>query len=605
MNRLVLLIFCTIIASMIPTYSSAADYNYTLTWLSPNTHTYVVDAKVKPETDNYTHFKIPAWRPGRYFLQNYAGAVSNVSAKDGDGNSLTFEKTDQNTWKVHHGEVESVVLTYHYFADNMDAGSSYLGHNQIYFNPVNLFMYVPGRYDGSVQLNIPNYPKGWKIATQLKKSEGGKVLEADNYHTFADAPTVISSEMKILKTEVSGTPFYIYFQGEYQGDKKTDDAAKDMVERIAKEQKALFGGFPFEEFHLIYRLLPYSIRHAVEHENSVSFAITAGISKSPKAILGVANLTAHEIFHAWNVKRIRPAALWPYDYENPQYTNLHWFTEGVTNYYALMTMVRAGFITEEQFFRQTARNLERLENDYVAHHISPSQASFDSWLSSSDYLDPKTSISYYGLGQRVGVLFDLALREKSDGAVDLDALFNYLQFEYYEKGLGVPEDGVQKAAEALTRSSWEDFFNKYVHGTEPMPYKEFFSPFGLKVTVEKQASSGAKAIGITRSERISQGILIRRIDPGGDAYKSGIGENDLILEIDGKSATSISLNEYVNSLKKGATVNMKVFSGLQVKEIEVKYTKASAPVDITIEREKRMSEEEEKRLKDWISTNQN
>ncbi|MCB0843045.1 MAG: M61 family metallopeptidase [Bacteroidetes bacterium] len=605
MKKIRLPIYLFLLFALFISKSFSADYEYTLTWLTPNTHTYVIDARVSPETDTYTHFRIPAWRPGRYYLQDFAGAISNVSAKDDKGQSLKFVKTDQNTWKVTHGKVESVTLTYHYFADNMDAGSSYLGHNQIYFNPVNLFMNVPGRYNGSVRLNIPNYPEKWKIATALRKSEGGKILEANSYHEFADSPTVISSEMKILSTTVSGVTFHIYFQGDYQGDKQTDKAAIEMVEKVAKEQGALFGGFPFKEFHLIYRLLPYSIRHAVEHENSVSFAITAGISKSPKSILSVANLTAHELFHAWNVKRIRPASLWPYDYSVPQYTNLHWFTEGVTNYYALLTSVRAGFIDEDQFLDQVASNITSMENNYAAHHISPSLSSYDSWLSNSSYKDPKTNISYYSLGQRMGLILDLALQKETDGAVSMDALFNYLKIEYYDKGMGVPEEGIQKAAEALTRSSWSDFFSQYIDGTEPIPYKDYLSVVGLKITEEESLAPGSRGIGISLAENISQGILIRQINPGGDAYLSGLGENDLILEIDGKNAKDMNLNSYVDELKKGDVINMKVFSGLQVKEIEVKYNRSFAPVKYSIERKKNLKKEQEENLKNWLKSRVN
>jgi predicted metalloprotease with PDZ domain len=602
MNKIHLSIFLTLLLFAFSQNSFSADYEYKLSWLSPNTHTYVVEVKVLPETDTYTHFQIPAWRPGRYILQDYAGAISNVSAKDDKGKALEFQKTDHNTWRVSHGNVKSVILTYHYFADNMDAGSSYLGNSQIYFNPINLFMHIPGKYDGSVRLHIPDYPPKWKIATALRKSSDGKTLEADSYHEFADSPTVIAEEMKILTTEVRGVKFYIYFQGDYQGDKQTDLQAIDMVERVAAEQGALFGGFPFEEFHLIYRLLPYSMRHAVEHENSVSFALPAGVSKSPKAILSVANLTAHELFHAWNVKRIRPAALWPYDYSTPQYTHLHWLTEGVTNYYALLTSVRTGFITEEQFFRQIASNITHMENDYASRIVSPSQSSFDSWLSNSPYKDPKTRISYYSLGQRMGLILDLALQEESKGKVSLDDLFNYLKIEYYDKGLGVPEDGVQKAAESLTGSSWANFFDLYVDGTEAIPYKDYFSPMGLTIIREEKDLPGARAIGISQSESIPQGILIRRINPGGDAYLGGLGENDLILEIDGKKATEMDLDDYINQLKKGDVINLRVFSGLQVKELDIKYNRSFAPVNYSIERKSKLKSESEKRLTNWLKS---
>ena len=368
---------------------------------------------------------------------------------------------------------------------------------------------------------------------------------------LADSPTVFAKEMKQLQFELDGTTFYAHFQGSYEGGEEVDKKVVEYLTAICREQGAIFGGFPFEEYHFIYRLVPYQMRHAVEHSNSASFALPSTVVANENAVKGgIAGISSHEFWHVWNVKRIRPAALWPYDYRSPQYTGLHWFTEGVTDYYTNLTLVRAGITSEEQYLRQLARTIQSLENSYAASVVSPTASSVDSWLATSPYAHPDHRISYYTLGSRLGLLLDLEARKRTEGEVSLDDVFRYLHEKYYQQNKGVPEEGVQQTLETLTNSDWSDFFNRYVHGTAPIDYKDIFEVFGLELEVKENSSMSKRDIGIIQIESIDQGILLKKLHPGGDAFKAGLGVNDVILEIDGKKATEVDLDEYVGKLKK-------------------------------------------------------
>ncbi|MEL6134410.1 MAG: hypothetical protein AAFR59_13695, partial [Bacteroidota bacterium] len=467
MTRLLLLT-----ALLIPTWLMGAieGYEYTLEWLAPHTRTYKVTVKITPaEEATQTTFHLPAWRPGRYYLQDYAGAVSNFSAVDKKGKALPWRRKATSSWTVSHPEnAKEISITYHYYANNRDAGSSYLAADEVYFNPVNLFMYAEDRLEDPVSLTLPALDMSWGAATALTKTDDPHSFQAASYHDFVDCPTVFSSKMKTKDFQVDGTTFYLHFQGNYLGDLDTDDAIIAAVTKIVKEQGAVFGGFPFTEYHFIYRLLPYDMRHAVEHKTSASFALPERVTQSENTIVGgMGGITAHEFWHAWNVKRIRPAALWPYDYSQPVYTTLHWFTEGVTDYYDQLSLIRSGVIKEKQFYGYLARIIQSLENNYASSIVSSSEASYNSWLSASPYAHPYHRISYYTLGSRAGLMLDLALRVESDGKVTLDDIFRYLFETYYQKDQGVPEDGVQEAAEKLTGRSWEKYFNDHIHGTTP------------------------------------------------------------------------------------------------------------------------------------------
>lgn len=588
---------------LLPSLLFAQGYEYRLTWQAPATHTYRVEATVAPQAGTYTELALPLWRPGRYFLQDYAAAVSHFEATTAQGTPLTWTKTNSHTWRVFHEGTDPLTVRYAVYANNMDAGSSYLGHGQAYFNPVTLFMYVPGRLDEAVRLHLPDLPADWQAATALTPTSDPRIYQADSYHSFVDAPTVFAREMKRLDFSLDGTTFYLYFQGSYLGGAETDSAALDAVRRICQVQGAMFGGFPFDTFHFIYRLLPYQMRHAVEHANSVSFALPVTVSEGPTQIVnGIGSLTAHELFHAWNVKRIRPAALWPYDYGQPQYTHLHWFTEGVTDYYAHLTMVRAGLWTEAQFLRQQARVIESLENSYAASVVSPAQASFDSWLEPSDYAHPNHRISYYPLGTRLGLLIDLRLRAMTQGQSSLDAVFRYLYETWYAQGKGVPEEGVEQALATLSGQSWRDWFARYVEGTSPFApaYEEILAPAGLRLRVEAQTHDNLRGLGFLQVEPTGQGWLVQRVHPGGDVAVAGIGPGDLILEVDGQQAARLDPATFLAEVAQGQSLRFRVFSDFQVREVAVAYEGKFSPQSFRLEKQPRLKPAATRLLTDWL-----
>lgn len=581
----------------------AAEYQYSLTWLSPNTHTYIVEARAQSQTDNYTIFKVPAWRPGRYILQDYSGAVSHFEAWDASGNELTWKKVDKDSWKVSHSNSGDIRIRYRYFANNRDAGSSYYGLGEAYFNPINLFMHVEGRYNDPVRLEVPDLPDSWKIATALKPNGSRKSYKSATYHEFVDSPTVFAEQMRTLEFTDANCNFKLHFQGEFGGGSETEKVILDDVKKIVKEQAVLFDGYPFEEYHFIYRLLPYRMRHAVEHSNSASFALPSSVAQSPESASGLMGITSHEFWHAWNVKRIRPAALWPYDYSQQQYTSLHWFTEGVTDYYTQLTLVRAGIIDEEEYFKRLGNTIRSLEGNYASQVVSASTSSFDSWLASSPYAHPDHRISYYTLGSRLGLLIDLEVRKRSKGSIGLDQVFQYLFKNYYKKDKGVPEEGVQMALESLTKSDWKEFFAKYVHGTSAIDYESMLEPMGLRLSISTNEQSGKRGVGISAAEKISQGHLISRVVPGSDIFTAGIGADDLLLEINGKKASEIDLDEWANGLKIGEKVNMSVLIGLrELKQVAFTFTGNSRSKSYEISNKKKPKSKEMDMRKGWLES---
>ncbi len=601
--RFILIILFTVCFSPL----CAAIYEYTLQAMAPNAHTYLVTVEVRPQAGDHSLLKIPAWRPGRYYEQDFAAGVSHFSVTNENGDPLDWDKSDKDTWRIWHmTRPGKIVAKYRYYANNMDSGSSYYDENHYYFNPANLFMYLDGQYDGDVRLRLPDVPADWKLASALDRDGDGSLV-AESYHKFIDSPSILAKEMIQTSFEDQGTTFYLHFHGQViDGSDETIGAVRDMVKAIAMEESAIFGGYPFDEFHFLYRFLPYPLGHGVEHEFSTVISVGASVTENESRFVGrLQGLTAHELWHAWNVKRLRPAALWPYDYSSPQYTSLHWFTEGVTDYYTKLILKRAGLVSEEQFFNMISGVIGSMENNYASTVVSPSMSSLDSWLVRSEYGNPDHGISYYTQGSWLGLLMDIELRSRTDNEVSFDDVFRYLWEQYYLQDRGVPEDGVQDALEALSHSSWDAFFADYVHGVTDMDYKAILDDAGLELVVEEDQEPGAQGLGIIRYDNISQGLLVRKVHPEGDVFRAGMGADQLIMEIDGQPATEMDLDDYVNGLRTGSTIRMKVLKNFSyLEDVEVTYERNYVPRDHSLEKQDRLKKKEEKLLTDWMSSKQ-
>jgi predicted metalloprotease with PDZ domain len=580
----------------------AQSCEYTLGWENPTNHLYSISLRTEPTAGEVTDFQIPAWRPGRYIIQRYAGAVSGFRATDDKGNVLTCHKTDRDTWQVSNPVEGKITIQYDFYAFEMDAGSSYLTTKMAYFNGANLFMHVRDRLDVPCTLKLPDLPADWRKATALKEISHG-MYSATDYHELVDAPSVLSPSLKQIKMQVDNATFWIHFQGNFIGDQKTEDTLKANLSKIIREQTAVFGEMPLTEYHFIIHLLPYNMRHAVEHSFSSCYTLPETVTKDSKTIAGMYGIISHEFWHLWNVKRIRPAAMWPYDYQKEVYTRLQWFTEGVTDYYTDLILERAGVIKQEDYFKNLSTALTNLENSFATTQISPAMASFDSWLSGSDYVDPNRQASYYALGKRVGLLLDLELRIRSEGAVTMDHVFRHLYENYYKLGKGVPENGIQSAVETLTQSNWQSFFDQYVSGTGPVDYDHFFSPFGIKWQTTPNADALWTKIGVERLEKATGMIIVSLVNPAGEAAKAGLSNGDYILMVNGKDNTKFDEKVFFAGLEDHDEVELKILREGEALTIKFDHLSRNGPVIGKIAVSENLSKDKQALLTGWLQSN--
>ena len=562
-------------------YASSNDsVRYTLEWGADAEHTFYVQMEFKPSNGKHSDVKIPAWRPGRYILQNYAAAISHFQAKDVHGNSLDWHKTDKDTWTIVNPRKGEIAVSYRFYANTTDAGSSSVGKDLYYFNGVNLFMYLPGKEEMPATLLIPALmDENLKVATALPTLKNDRRrFFASSYHQLVDCPVIISSKIHTLKFEINNTRFFLHFQGNYRGNEKTDTWLTSALAILFKEQAAIFKGYPFTEYHCLYLLNNRRQRHAVEHATSSCYSLPEEVTSSIDAMkYGVLGITSHEFWHVWNVKKFRPLAMTPYRYDQEAYTSQHWFTEGVTSYMEELTLLRAGLRSEDEFLRHLANTFQSLDNSYATRIVSPAQASFDTWLSGNKLANPFHRTSFYPLGERCGFLLDMHLRIETKGNKSIEDLFQYLDENYSHPSKGIPEDGIQKACEKLIGKSCKIFFQDYIFGTTPIHYDLYLSTVGLTLNTFVDTTESWPKLGIQTAKEASGTLLRVMVKPESDAMRAGLGDDDIIATINNIPVMDVP-DEFFTSIKTGDSISIGRIHNFNIEQLTIIYSGKDAPL---------------------------
>ena len=473
---------------------------YTLSWPEPQTHYFHVRIDIMRSITGPVDVCMPAWRPGRYIIQNYARYVVGFEAFDTTGQQLSYKKTDKNTWRVEAGAEYGVVVQYRVYANVLDAGESYLNEREAYVNPISVLMYLHGKEHNPCVLSL-NKPNGWNVATPLDFDVSMQGYPAADYHELVDSPFIISPDFEVHAFDHDGARYELVFQGEGNYD---PSHILDEVKQIVQAQVDMMGVTPFKRYVFLYHLVPHRFAHGVEHKNSTCIVLGPPDFTDPQFQSRFRDFTAHEFFHVWNVERIRPEAIYYPDYSKEMYTTTMWVYEGITCYYTDLSLLRAGLYTIEQFFEELAGALTRYDLALGRKVTSVAMTSWNSWISSK--APPDTTYSFYLAGHVLGALLDLEIRNSTANRKSLDDVFRYLYTEYAEQDRGVPETGFQNALETIAGRCFQGFFDSYVYGHEAIDYNEFLVHAGLRIQQSGDDSGGYKIIQIADTTALQKEI---------------------------------------------------------------------------------------------------
>ncbi len=434
---------------------------YRLSMPEPHTHLFHVEATVE-EPGPAVELVFPVWTPGSYLVREFARHVEGASAEDGEGRPLPLARLDKHRFRIETRGANRAVLRYRVYANELTVRTSHLDATHGYLNGSNVFPFVPGREGEAHRLEIAA-PPGWSVATSLSPWEASAgVFTARSYDELADSPVEIGAH-RTLRFEALGKPHEVAIWGKGNQDEgRLVDDLRKIVETVGR---LMGGSLPYDRYLFLLHLSDKR-RGGLEHATSTTVSVGRHSFFPREAYEETLGLLAHEFFHVWNVKRLRPAAFVPFDYGREQYTRLLWWFEGATSYYEQVALARAGILPPARWLEALGKAFTSLERTPGARKMSLEEASLLAWVKHyrQDENTPNSAISYYLKGELVALALDLELRRAGRS---LDELLRTIVERHAKDGL--PEDGVERAAaELLGADAARAFFDRFVRGTAPL-----------------------------------------------------------------------------------------------------------------------------------------
>ena len=420
---------------------------------------------IQTEGKDILNLQLPAWRPGRYELQNFAQKLQSFQILDQKQNAVLFEKVTKDRWEVNTAGLNEITVLYNFYARQMDAGGSWADETQLYVNPINLFLQVQGQADAACEVYL-DIPEIWQIAGGLPQTKKN-TLSAPNYDVLVDSPFIASPTLQQIIYKVNNIPFYIWIQGNCQ---VNWDKIKHDFTAFTQEQLNLFGDFPVADYHFLNQILPYAHYHGVEHANSTVITLGPGeLFMSPALYKEFIGVSSHELFHTWNIKKIRPQEMLPYDYARENYFRTGYIAEGVTTYYGDYLLARCGVFTAEQYFTELNGVLGKHFIDYGHENYSVADSSFDTWLDGYKAGIPDRKVSIYHKGALAALILDLEIRRTTQNKSSLDTVMVRLWHEFGIKNIGYTETDYERLVAEITQTSFLNYFQNIIYGTAPLP----------------------------------------------------------------------------------------------------------------------------------------
>lgn len=538
----------------------------------PHTHLLEVELRLRGALPAQTDLIMPVWTPGSYLVREFERHVQDFDAKDASMRSLRWTKTNKNTWRVETAGARELVVTYSVYANELTVRTNEVTDQHAFWNNAALLMYPQGQLKAPSTLRVVPFGN-WKVATALPPAAGGRAntFRAENFDILYDSPVEVGN-FKTLSFEVKGVPHRIVIDGE--GNYDPERMRRD-VQKIVEASISLMGGeIPYRDYTFFLHARSTG-GGGLEHLNSTALIFPRFRFRPEGSYRSFLSLVAHEYFHLWNVKRIRPDALGPFDYTQENYTKLLWVAEGITSYYETIILLRAGLISGEDYLNELANAIRDLQNTPGRFEQSLEESSFDAWIK---YYRPdenavNSQISYYDKGAIVGAMLDLEIRRASKDAHSLDDVMRALYEEHYKKERNYTPEDFQRIAERMAGANLDNFFSRYVRGREEIDFNTILNHVGLYL------DANATSTGRAAPERAYFGatlfmddnrLMVRNVRAGTPAYDQGINANDEIVALDGMRVTLESFDARLAEKKPGDRVTLTLFRNDDLRTFDIR-----------------------------------
>ncbi len=501
---------------------------YTLSYETPSKHFIHVEFVLeKPDAENQL-LRLPFWRPGRYEKGSFAKNIQEFHIFNEAGEKLAFQKTDSHSWNVETKGAASIRVTYTFYASDLNAGSTYVDKGLLYVNPVNLCLYAADREMEACTLKLNIEPQ-LEVYGALPEQANG-FYQFTDFHHLADTPFFCSADVKTEQYEVAGVTHNLHFLGYYKG-----DMAKVLhdFKKFTTFIHDRFGAFPYTEYHFLFFGFPQRFYHGVEHLSSTVIALGPGHSILTENYNEFLSISCHELYHAWNVKSIRPADWWPYRYNEESYSRMGYLAEGVTTYMGELLLYQSGVWNFKTFVTEIEKFLDRHFNNFGRLNLSVAESSYDTWLDGYERGIPNRKVSIYNEGALIAFFADCIIREESGGKHSIHDAMHTLYHDFYKKDRGVSETEYWQVLEQFGGKRIAALYEAHVDGTEDYhsPLDTAFEHLGLQYEIKPSEDFHEAHLGMRMLQKGSRTWEIVGIYPGSPAELAGIYVGDMLVMV--------------------------------------------------------------------------
>ncbi|MEM6403260.1 MAG: M61 family metallopeptidase [Cyanobacteria bacterium P01_D01_bin.116] len=526
--------------------------NYQVAMSNPQMHLFEVTLHLEDYSLSTLDLKMPVWTPGSYLVREYAKHLQDFSAVS-DDKALIWRKIAKNHWQVDTDGISKVTVKYRIFANELTVRTNHLDATHGYFNGAAIFFRIPEFDKQLIRVTIQTPNPQWHVTTTLPVVEAQKnTFVAEDFDTLVDSPFEIGTH-QIYDFEVRSLPHQLAIWG--KGKVEVEPMIED-IKRIIEVEADMFDGLPYEKYLFLLHLSAQSFG-GLEHKNSCSLIYRRFGFCDREKYERFMQLVAHEFFHLWNVKRIRPKELEVFDYDQENYTPSLWFCEGTTSYYDLLIPLRAGIYDIKSYLNNLSKEITRYQTT-PGRKVQPvSESSFDAWIKlyRQDANSPNSQISYYLKGEMITLLLDLLIRSRHQNQRSLDDVMSKLWQQFGKDEIGYTAEELKQVIESVAGTDLTDFFQRYIHGIEELPFNEYLEPFGLKLVADKtdEPFLGIKVVSNNGKESV------KFVEYNSPAQIAGIDAGDELLAIDGIKVTGKQLSERLKDYQPQDTIEITVF----------------------------------------------
>ena len=572
----------------------AQKITYHLKIENPHRNCFDIQIEYLGNKEKYLNFVLPAWRPGNLAITDWSKNVFRVTAQTQKGKKLVVRKIDKQTWRVDCMPGDKVVFSYKVYAYTMgDPYDAHVESDYAFYNGPQVFMFLDKKQSFPIEVEF-EYPKDWQFHTALTKKISENKYEASDYEELIDCPSFFGKFNK-FSFEVGRIPHYIVLNAGY--DYNQNQITKDLS-KLVSWFKSLFGELPYENYTFFLRVDGVG-RGAIEHRNSNISCV------KPNGLLG--NLDdpdyykffimteSHEFFHLYNVKRIRPTEYANTDFRKEYYSDLLWFVEGFTDYYTDRPLAKAGIISSSKVFnRYIDNNYSSVFNNTFISEKSLAEFSFDAWLRDSAIPDNTHRVCYFK-GGLVARILDIDMRLKTNHTKTLDGFFRLLYDDIYKKGNTFNSTQLLNLLNNYSGYDNSTFFDKYIYGTDPIPFQEYLNKIGLELKADKEQAF----VGVELSNDIKLELNVLFVYPDSPADKFGIGRGDVILTINGITVNHENWESLLKDISSGSEIDLTWSHNKNIRTGRTKILEKRA-VSFSIAKMRDITKDQEEFIKKWM-----